>query len=59
MPRPGAPRLRQQLREGLFRKKVPDFPRDRRLDALDGVSIEKHLRCQDAQAEASGSTAIR
>jgi hypothetical protein len=36
------------LRERVFRKKVPDFPRDRRPDALDGVSIEEILRRQDA-----------
>src|SRR5436305_4338950 len=39
------------LRERLFRKKAPGFPRDRRADALDGVRIEESPRRQDAQGE--------
>ena len=44
-----APRPRRMLRERLFRKKAPGFPRDRRSDAPAGVRIEENPLRQDAQ----------
>src|SRR3954464_5526857 len=46
-----APRIGKEDREGFLRQVAPGFPRDRGPDALDSISIEKDLGCQDAQAE--------
>ena len=46
-----APRIGEESRERLLGEQLPGFPRDRRPDTLRGVSIEKDLRCQDAQGQ--------